>query len=97
MRPLLSLSSSSTAPERPPDSNIYSPAEISARKKHKQRERHQSHNFKEGWVEYLDKRVARSVAEMLNAQTIGKFFFRVPGQSGRARRTETKHPAGAAR
>ncbi|GAA5926013.1 hypothetical protein JCM3775_005175 [Rhodotorula graminis] len=45
--------------------------EISARKKHKQRERHQSHNFKEGWVEYLDKRVARSVAEMLNAQTIG--------------------------
>ncbi|GAA5906048.1 hypothetical protein JCM8208_006326 [Rhodotorula glutinis] len=53
--------------------------EISARKKHKQRERHQSHNFKEGWVEYLDKRVARSVAEMLNAQTIGKFFFRVPG------------------
>ncbi|GAA5845024.1 hypothetical protein JCM9279_005408 [Rhodotorula babjevae] len=45
--------------------------EVSARKKHKQRERHQSHNFKEGWVEYLDKRVARSVAEMLNAQTIG--------------------------
>ncbi|TNY19468.1 hypothetical protein DMC30DRAFT_366450 [Rhodotorula diobovata] len=45
--------------------------EISAHKKHKQRERHQSHNFKEGWVEYLDKRVARSVAEMLNAQTIG--------------------------
>lgn len=46
-------------------------AEISAHKKHKQRERHQSHNFKEGWVEFLDKRVARSVAEMLNAQTIG--------------------------
>ncbi|GJN89488.1 hypothetical protein Rhopal_002474-T1 [Rhodotorula paludigena] len=45
--------------------------EISAHKKHKQRERHQSHNFKEGWVEFLDKRVARSVAEMLNAQTIG--------------------------
>jgi len=59
-------------------------AEISAHKKHKQRERHQSHNFKEGWVEYLDKRVARSVAEMLNAQTIGKFFFRVPGQSERS-------------
>ncbi|BGP15325.1 hypothetical protein JCM10213_005174 [Rhodosporidiobolus nylandii] len=45
--------------------------EISAAKKYKQKERHQSHNFKEGWVEYLDKRVARSVAEMLNAQTIG--------------------------
>ncbi|GAA5825418.1 hypothetical protein JCM3770_002128 [Rhodotorula araucariae] len=45
--------------------------DISAHKKHKQRERHQSHNFKEGWVEFLDKRIARSVAEMLNAQTIG--------------------------
>ncbi|GAA5906742.1 hypothetical protein JCM6882_003290 [Rhodosporidiobolus microsporus] len=45
--------------------------EISAAKRAKQRERHQSHNFKEGWVEFLDKRVARSVAEMLNAQTIG--------------------------
>ncbi|GAA5866604.1 hypothetical protein JCM8547_005473 [Rhodosporidiobolus lusitaniae] len=45
--------------------------EISAAKRFKQKERHQSHNFKEGWVEYLDKRVARSVAEMLNAQTIG--------------------------
>ncbi|GAA5928832.1 hypothetical protein JCM1841_003584 [Sporobolomyces salmonicolor] len=44
---------------------------LSAKKKSKQRERHQSHNFKEGWVEFLDKRVARSVAEMLNAQTIG--------------------------
>ncbi|BGP39403.1 RNA-binding ATPase activator esf2 [Rhodotorula kratochvilovae] len=45
--------------------------EISAHKKHKQRERHQSHNFKEGWVEFLDKRIARSVAEMLNANPIG--------------------------
>ncbi|GAA5916106.1 hypothetical protein JCM5296_004743, partial [Sporobolomyces johnsonii] len=44
---------------------------VSAKKRSKQRERHQSHNFKEGWVEFLDKRVARSVAEMLNAQTIG--------------------------
>ncbi|GAA6060419.1 hypothetical protein JCM10212_002187 [Sporobolomyces blumeae] len=41
------------------------------KKKYKQKERHQSHNFKEGWVEFLDKRVARSVADMLNAQTIG--------------------------
>ncbi|GAA5977725.1 hypothetical protein JCM11641_001389 [Rhodosporidiobolus odoratus] len=45
--------------------------EVSIAKQRKQKERHQSHNFKEGWVEYLDKRVARSVAEMLNAQTIG--------------------------
>ncbi|GAA5841084.1 hypothetical protein JCM11251_008013 [Rhodosporidiobolus azoricus] len=45
--------------------------EVSAAKRAKQRERHQSHNFKEGWVEFMDKRVARSVAEMLNAQTIG--------------------------
>ncbi|KDE02466.1 hypothetical protein MVLG_06985 [Microbotryum lychnidis-dioicae p1A1 Lamole] len=34
-------------------------------------EKHQSHRFKEGWVEFEDKRVARSVAEMLNANTIG--------------------------
>lgn len=46
--------------------------EISAAKRYKQKERHQSHNFKEGWVEYMDKRVARSVAEMLNANPIGK-------------------------
>ncbi|GAA5882694.1 hypothetical protein JCM16303_006549 [Sporobolomyces ruberrimus] len=45
--------------------------EVSSAKKYKQKERHQSHNFKEGWIEFLDKRVARSVAEMLNAQTIG--------------------------
>ncbi|GAA5955802.1 hypothetical protein JCM8115_006859 [Rhodotorula mucilaginosa] len=42
-------------------------------KQRKQKEgRHTSHNFKEGWVEFLDKRVARSVAEMLNAQPIGQ-------------------------
>ncbi|GAA5977943.1 hypothetical protein JCM5350_006275 [Sporobolomyces pararoseus] len=45
--------------------------EVSLKKKFKQKERHQSHNFKEGWIEFLDKRVARSVAEMLNAQNIG--------------------------
>ena len=28
-------------------------------------------HFTEGWVEFKDKRVARSVAEMLNAQPIG--------------------------
>lgn len=28
-------------------------------------------HFTEGWVEFTDKRVARSVAEMLNAQPIG--------------------------
>ncbi|GAA5941728.1 RNA-binding ATPase activator ESF2 [Sporobolomyces koalae] len=45
--------------------------EVSLKKKYKQKERHQSHNFKEGWIEFLDKRVARSVADMLNAQNIG--------------------------
>ncbi|KAK4052565.1 RNA-binding ATPase activator esf2 [Microbotryomycetes sp. JL221] len=39
--------------------------------KKRQREKHQEHKFSEGWVEFLDKRVARSVAEMLNANTIG--------------------------
>ncbi len=28
-------------------------------------------HFTEGWVEFRDKKVARAVAEMLNAQTIG--------------------------
>lgn len=40
----------------------------------KKKEKHQSHRFKEGWVEFEDKRVARSVAEMLNAQPIGALF-----------------------
>ena len=43
----------------------------SAKKRFKQQEKHASHKFAEGWVEFLDKRVARSVAEMLNAGTIG--------------------------
>ncbi|KAK4703748.1 ESF2/ABP1 family protein, partial [Phenoliferia sp. Uapishka_3] len=35
------------------------------------KEKHKEHRFAEGWVEYTDKRVARSVADLLNANTIG--------------------------
>lgn len=33
--------------------------------------KHTSHRFAEGWIEFLDKRIARSTAELLNAQPIG--------------------------
>ena len=33
--------------------------------------KHQSANFSEAWVEFLDKSIAKTVAEMLNAQVIG--------------------------
>lgn len=45
---------------------------MSLKKRFKEKERHQSHNFKEGWIEFMDKRVARSVADLLNAQNIGE-------------------------
>ncbi|KAL8279605.1 hypothetical protein RQP46_007918 [Phenoliferia psychrophenolica] len=35
------------------------------------KEKHKEHRFAEGWVEFSDKRVARSVADLLNANTIG--------------------------
>ncbi|CAH7681237.1 hypothetical protein BY996DRAFT_4590347 [Phakopsora pachyrhizi] len=35
------------------------------------RQKHQSYDFKEGWVEFEDKKVARRVAEMLNTRPIG--------------------------
>lgn len=35
------------------------------------KKKHAEHRFAEGWVEFLDKRVARSVAALLNARTIG--------------------------
>ncbi|KAI5480845.1 hypothetical protein MNV49_006654 [Pseudohyphozyma bogoriensis] len=37
----------------------------------KVRTKHMEHNFKEGWVEFMDKKVARATAEMLNAGMIG--------------------------
>jgi hypothetical protein len=37
----------------------------------KKRTKHQSHRFVEGWIEFEDKKVARSVADMLNARPIG--------------------------
>ncbi|PLW17965.1 hypothetical protein PCANC_00838 [Puccinia coronata f. sp. avenae] len=35
------------------------------------KDKHQSFLFKEGWVEFMDKKVARRVAEMLNTRPIG--------------------------
>jgi ESF2/ABP1 family protein len=45
----------------------------SSNSKKRQKEKHRDHKFAEGWVEFEDKRVARSVAEMLNANPIGSF------------------------
>lgn len=42
--------------------------------KKRMKDKHREHRFKEGWVEFLNKKVARSVAEMLNANTIGSSF-----------------------
>ncbi|MBW0463625.1 hypothetical protein O181_003340 [Austropuccinia psidii MF-1] len=41
------------------------------KKKKRKKHVHQSHLFKEGWVEFCDKSVARRVAEMLNTRPIG--------------------------
>ena len=38
----------------------------------RQREKHRAHRFAEGWIEFVDKKVARNVAEMLNASPIGR-------------------------
>ncbi|BEJ12969.1 hypothetical protein CspHIS471_0301430 [Cutaneotrichosporon sp. HIS471] len=38
---------------------------------HKKKERHKSADFTEAWVEFLDKSVGKTVAQMLNAQVIG--------------------------
>ena len=45
------------------------PQNLSSKKR--QKDKHREHRFAEGWVEFMDKKVARSVAEMLNANTIG--------------------------
>ncbi|WVQ71473.1 hypothetical protein IAR50_001011 [Cryptococcus sp. DSM 104548] len=37
----------------------------------KKKQKHQSANYSEAWVEFLDKSVAKTVASMLNAQVIG--------------------------
>ena len=37
----------------------------------RRKQKHRSHNFAEGWVEFVDKKVARHVAEFLNGQPIG--------------------------
>lgn len=59
---------------------IYLVAADDAKSKHKspnsnkpgkEHKHHQAHRFVEGWVEFMDKRVARSTAELLNAKTIG--------------------------
>lgn len=41
------------------------------RTQRKNKTRHLSYRFEEGWVEFLDKKVARHTAELLNAKTIG--------------------------
>ena len=46
------------------------PQNLSSKKR--QKDKHREHRFAEGWVEFMDKKVARSVAEMLNANTIGQ-------------------------
>lgn len=70
------------------------PQNLSSKKR--QKDKHREHRFAEGWVEFMDKKVARSVAEMLNANTIGTSFpldsneqrecgltsFRVGGKKG---------------
>lgn len=38
---------------------------------HKKKERHKSADFTEAWVEFMDKSIAKTVAQMLNAQVIG--------------------------
>lgn len=38
---------------------------------HKRKEKHRSADFTEAWVEFMDKSVAKTVAQMLNAQVIG--------------------------
>jgi ESF2/ABP1 family protein len=35
------------------------------------RPKHEKANYSEAWVEFLDKKMAKTVAEMLNAQVIG--------------------------
>ncbi|GAA98176.1 uncharacterized protein L969DRAFT_46974 [Mixia osmundae IAM 14324] len=35
------------------------------------KEKHTAHRFVEGWIEFQDKRIARSVADLLNAKPIG--------------------------
>lgn len=49
-------------------------ADDDGKRKHKpgkEHHKHRPHRFIEGWVEFMDKRVARSTAELLNAKTIG--------------------------
>lgn len=43
----------------------------SAKEQLVKKDKHREHRFAEGWVEFMDKKVARSVADMLNANTIG--------------------------
>lgn len=47
------------------------PDPVKMSKRGSTKEKHREHKFAEGWVEFEDKRVARSVAEMLNANSIG--------------------------
>lgn len=46
-------------------------ASVDPSKPSQQSKKHQSANFSEAWLEFLDKRIAKTVALMLNAQLIG--------------------------
>jgi ESF2/ABP1 family protein len=47
------------------------PQDLKSRKR--QKDKHREHRFAEGWVEFMDKKVARKVAELMNANTIGSY------------------------
>ena len=65
---LLSLRVISLTQRSPKDTR-----KMTGHSKGKKKEKHLSHRFVEGWIEFLDKRVARSTAELLNARPIGSF------------------------
>ena len=49
------------------DTSSSNPHKAPSERQHK----HRSHRFIEGWIEFLDKRVAREIAELRNASSIG--------------------------
>ena len=58
--------------------------DINSRKYRKLHGGNGSKQFKEGWIEYSDKSVAKSVAESLNGQRIGGLMFTFSDRSLRA-------------
>lgn len=52
----------------------------------KERFKHRPHRFKEGWVEFMDKKVARNTAELLNANLIGDIAVTKSSGKGSAKK-----------